>query len=45
MAAGFGTGALFRSSRGGRAAAVAGGVGAVAAAGLVAAREYLSSNL
>lgn len=43
--AGFATGALFRSSRGPRAAVVAGGVGAVAAAGLVAAREYLSYNL
>ena len=44
-AAGFGTGALFRSSRGPRAAAVAGAVGAVAASGLVAARQTLSKNL
>lgn len=43
--AGFGTGALFRSSRGPRAAAVAGAVGAVAASGLLAARQSLSKNL
>ena len=42
---GFGTGALFRSSRGPRAAAVAGAVGAFAAAGLVAARQTVSHNL
>ena len=45
ICAGFGTGALFRSARGGRAAAVAGAVGAVAASGLVAARQTVSSNL
>ena len=44
-AAGFGTGALFRSARGPRAAAVAGTVGAVAAASLVVARQTLSQNL
>ncbi|DBB16264.1 hypothetical protein WJX82_009729 [Trebouxia sp. C0006] len=45
VAAGFGTGSLFRSSRGPRAAAVAGAVGALAASGLVLARETLSKNL
>ena len=44
-AAGFGTGALFRSARGPRAAVVAGTVGAMAAASLVAARQTLSQNL
>ncbi len=43
--AGFGTGSLFRSSRGPRAAAVAGAVGALAASSLVLARETLSKNL
>ncbi|KAL3152214.1 hypothetical protein ABBQ32_001300 [Trebouxia sp. C0010 RCD-2024] len=45
VSAGFGTGALFRSARGPRAAAVAGTVGAVAAASLVVARQTLSQNL
>ena len=43
--AGFGTGSLFRSARGPRAAAVAGAVGALAASGLVAARHTVSQNL
>ena len=45
LLAGFGTGSLFRSARGPRAAAVAGTVGALAATGLVVARQTLSQNL
>jgi import inner membrane translocase subunit TIM23 len=45
VAAGFGTGALFRAARGPRAAAVAGTVGAVTASLLVMAREKINSNL
>ncbi len=39
------TGAVFRSARGPKTAAVAGGVGAVAAAALVAARKTIASGL
>ena len=45
LLAGFASGALFRSPRGPRAAAVAGAVGAVAASGLVAARTFISRDL
>ena len=45
MCAGFLAGALFRSTRGPKAAAIAGGVGTVAASLLVAGRQYLDKNL
>ena len=43
--AGFTTGAIYRSTRGPRSAAVAGAVGAVAASALVFARKTLNKNL
>jgi mitochondrial import inner membrane translocase subunit TIM23 len=43
IAAGFATAALFRSVRGPKAAAIAGGVGAVFAGGLATARHYFPS--
>ena len=43
--AGFTTGAIYRSTRGPRSAAVAGAVGAVAAGALVFARKTLNKNL
>ena len=43
--AGFLAEALFRSTRGPKAAAIAGGVGTVAASLLVAGRQYLDKNL
>ncbi|KAK9816821.1 hypothetical protein WJX72_005370 [[Myrmecia] bisecta] len=45
IGAGFLTGSIFRSTRGPRAAAIAGAVGAAAAAGLVAARNTVSKSL
>ncbi|CAK0760743.1 hypothetical protein CVIRNUC_002796 [Coccomyxa viridis] len=45
LGAGFLAGALFRSTRGPKAAAIAGGVGTVAASLLVAGRQYLDKNL
>ena len=45
ICAGFLAGALFRSTRGPKAAAIAGGVGTVAASLLVAGRQYLDKNL
>lgn len=43
--AGFLAGALFRSTRGPKAAAIAGSVGTLAASLLVAGRQYLDKNL
>ncbi len=43
--AGFSTGALFRSTRGPRAAAVAGAFGLVCAAALIGARETIDTGL